>query len=350
MNLHRFSVFGKGLALTALCLLLIVGSEGCREGAAQGVQLCLNVLAPSLFPFMAVTQLMVQSGFCQKLGGRLQKPSRLLFGLSGALAPVLLLSLLGGYPVGAAGIATLYRKRLIGAEEARRAALFMVCAGPGFVIGFVGSVYGSQSLGLLFFAAQVCAVLLSGIIGGLFWRKAENDPYSENKPLPLPFSQALVEAVETAAKGMLSVCAFVVLFSALTGVLSQLLGDSAALNGIYLLAEVCGAVTHGAKVMPVAAVAFAVGFGGLCVHCQLLAVLKDVDVHKGLFFLFRIIQGLLTALFVQIGVRLSPRTAAVFSTAAAGNPSLVNGSILPGAVMLAVTAGFCLAVRQLKNR
>ena len=61
-------------------------------------------------------------------------------------------------------------------------------------------------------------------------------------------------------------------------------------------------------------------------------------------------QGLLTALFVQIGVRLSPRTAAVFSTAAAGNPSLVNGSILPGAVMLAVTAGFCLAVRQLKNR
>jgi len=350
MNLRRFSVLVKSLALTALCLLLIVGSDGCRDGAAQGVQLCLNVLAPSLFPFMAVTQLMIQSSFCQKLGGRLQKPARLLFGLSGALAPVLLLSLLGGYPVGAGGIAALYRRRQISAEEARRAALFMVCAGPGFVIGFVGAVCGSRELALLFLAAQVCAVILSGIVGGLLWRKAENNSVSENKTLPLPFSQALVEAVENAARSMLSVCAFVVLFSALTGALSQLITNPAVMNGLYLITEVCGAVTHGARVMPPAAIAFAVGFGGLCVHCQLLAVLKDVGVNKGLFFLFRIIQGLLTALFVQIGVRLSPRTAAVFSTTAAGSPSLVNGSILPGAVMLAVTAGFCLSVRQLKNR
>ena len=262
----------------------------------------------------------------------------------------MLLSLLGGYPVGAGGIAALYRKRMISAQEARHAALFMVCAGPGFVISFVGSVYQSRQTGLLFFAAQVCAVLLSGIIGGLFWRKAENDSILENKTLSLPFSQALVEAVEAAAKGMFSVCAFVVLFSALTGILAQWIKSPAVLSSVYLAAEVCGAVTHGAKVLPPATVAFAVGFGGLCVHCQLLAVLKDVGVHKGLFFVFRIIQGLLTALFVQAGMRLSPRTAAVFSTAAAGDPALVNESVLSGAVMLAVTAGFCLSVRQLKNR
>lgn len=350
MKLHRISVFGKGMAFAALCLLLILGAEGSRDGAAQGVQLCLRVLIPSLFPFMAVTQLMIQSGLCQRLGAKLQKPARLLFGLSGTLAPVLLLSLLGGYPVGAGGIAALYRKRTISAEEARHAALFMVCAGPGFVINFVGAVYKSRETGLLFFAAQVCAVLLSGIIGGLFWRKTENNPVAEAKALPLPFSQALVEAVETAARGMFSVCAFVVLFSALTGILAQWVKSPAVLNSVYLLAEVCGAVTHGAKTLPPSAVAFAVGFGGLCVHCQLFAVLKDVGVRKGLFFVFRIMQGLLTALPVQAYMRLSPRTVAVFSTAAADNPAPVNGSVLSGAVMLAVTAGFCLSVRQLKNR
>ncbi len=187
MKLHRFSVFGKGLAFAALSLLLIIGAEGSRDGAAQGVQVCLRVLIPSLFPFMAVTQLMIRSGLCRQLGAKLQKPARLLFGLSGTLAPVLLLSLLGGYPVGAGGIAALYRKRMISAQEARHAALFMVCAGPGFVISFVGAVYQSRQTGLLFFAAQVCAVLLSGIIGGLFWRKAENDSFSENKTLSLPF-------------------------------------------------------------------------------------------------------------------------------------------------------------------
>ena len=38
MKLHRFSVFGKGLAFAALSLLLIIGAEGSRDGAAQGVQ------------------------------------------------------------------------------------------------------------------------------------------------------------------------------------------------------------------------------------------------------------------------------------------------------------------------
>ncbi len=232
MKLHRFSVFGKGLAFAALSLLLIIGAEGSRDGAAQGVQVCLRVLIPSLFPFMAVTQLMIRSGLCRQLGAKLQKPARLLFGLSGTLAPVLLLSLLGGYPVGAGGIAALYRKRMISAQEARHAALFMVCAGPGFVISFVGAVYQSRQTGLLFFAAQVCAVLLSGIIGGLFWRKAENDSILENKTLSLPFSQALVEAVEAAAKGMFSVCAFVVLFSALTGILAQWIKSPAVLSSV----------------------------------------------------------------------------------------------------------------------
>ena len=85
MKLHRFSVFGKGLAFAALSLLLIIGAEGSRDGAAQGVQLCLRVLIPSLFPFMAVTQLMIRSGLCRQLGAKLQKPARLLFGLSGTL-------------------------------------------------------------------------------------------------------------------------------------------------------------------------------------------------------------------------------------------------------------------------
>ena len=76
MKLHRFSVFGRGLAFAALSLLLIIGAEGSRDGAAQGVQVCLRVLIPSLFPFMAVTQLMIRSGLCRQLGAKLQKPDK----------------------------------------------------------------------------------------------------------------------------------------------------------------------------------------------------------------------------------------------------------------------------------
>ena len=348
MKMQRIAAVGKGTSLLLACVALTLWSQGGREGAAAGIELCLGVLVPSLFPFMALTNLFVRTGLCQSCGRILRKPSRRLFGLSGALAPVILLSLLGGYPVGAGGIAALRGQRVISAREAAHAALFAVCAGPGFVVSFVGgSVYGSTEIGLVLFASQSLSVLLTGIAAKpLAPKEAENYSDIENKSAILPFSQALVEAVTAAARGMLTICAFVVLFSAMTGILAQLIPREVPLTAAYVLLEVCGAVNRCAPTQPIAVVAFAVGFGGLCVHCQLFAALGEVKVNKVLFFVFRIIQGLLTAGFTALGLHLLPRKAAVFSTAESGTPALTGGSLLTGAVLLAVLLCFFISVRQ----
>ena len=85
---------------------LVSGLQGGR--GKDALDLFLRVLTPSLFPFMALSALCVRTGLCAKLGRRLERPTRLLFGLNGVFAPVLLLSLTGGYPVGARAIAQLY--------------------------------------------------------------------------------------------------------------------------------------------------------------------------------------------------------------------------------------------------
>lgn len=335
------------MLIAALCAMLIVCSKGSRQGAAQGVTMCLNVLAPSLFPMMAVTNLFVYTGLCRALGKPLQKPARVLFGISGAMAPVLVMGLLGGYPVGAAGIAALRRQNAVGESEAKRAALFSVCAGPGFLLNFVGAaVYQSQTIGSVLFAAQVTSVLLTSLAARLFYReKAEAVP-AVNASAPMPFSQALVTAVGAAAKGMAAICAFVVLFSALTGAAAQVLQNKAAVTALTAVTEVCGAVARLSGGYPLEAVAFAVGFGGICVHCQIFAALENIPVSKGLFFLFRIMQGLITAAMTHLLLRLLPKKEAVFSTVRQAEAPAPGGSVLVGAVLVFVAVCFWISVKQ----
>ena len=340
-SIKRARTFVMTVTAAALCVLPAVFADGCREGARRGLELSLGVLVPSLFPLMAATNLFVKVGACARLGRLLRRPARVLFGVSGSMAPVLLLSLLGGYPVGAVGIAALRRQGAVSEQEARRAALVAVCAGPGFVMGFVGTaVYHSAVIGRILLAAQVASVLLTSILARLIIPIKNNGSDAERLPAPLPLGRALVEAVTDAARGMGIIGAFVTAFAALTGLLEQLLGDRTALDAAYLLLAVC---TAGKA--PVALVAFAVGFGGICVHCQIFAALGEVKVNKLLFFLFRIMQGLLTALLTSLGLRLTPQTATVFSTVSPG-AAVYGGSVLSGAILLGVALCFFISVKQ----
>ena len=329
-------------------LLLIFPKEG-RDGAAQGVQICLAVLVPSLFPFMAATQLAAESGVCQKLAPLLHPLMQRLFGLSGALAPVLALSLAGGYPVGAGGIAALYRRGVIGEKEAQQAALFAVCAGPGFTVSFIGqTLYGSPVIGIVLFAAQAISVILTGILLKAVLRPSAANGNSHAGTLPpQPFAQGLVSAVNRSARGMLSICAFVVLFSAVNGIAARLVTNGSLQTVLSVMLEVCGAVTRSAGRRPMWVIAFSVGFGGICVHCQIFGILDGIAVRKALFFLIRIIQGTLTALLTQGAMCLFPQTVSVFSTASGSAPALFGGSAVPGAVLLTVSIFFLISVKQL---
>ena len=151
----------KALTALAVCVSILIFSESCSKGALNGISLCLNVLVPSLFPFMAASSFIVKSGLAQKIGKPLNKITKSLFGLSGSFAPVILISMLGGYPVGAKGICELVKSAGISQREAQKAALFSVCAGPGFIINFVGmSLYNSKTVGVIILCSQIISVIL----------------------------------------------------------------------------------------------------------------------------------------------------------------------------------------------
>ena len=149
----------------------LVCPDGIGEGIHNGLTLCATVILPSMFPFMVLSAFLVKSGLALRIGRVLEKPTRLLFGLPGCAATAILMSMIGGYPVGAKAVSELKESGELTESQCSRMFCFCVNAGPAFLIFAVGSnMLGSVQVGVILYASQLIASLLIGI-GSRFFLK-----------------------------------------------------------------------------------------------------------------------------------------------------------------------------------
>ena len=363
----------------ALCIATVSYSKICAEGASKGIELCIKVLVPSLFPFMALCSFIVKSGLHQTLGKPLEKVMQHIFGLNGCVAPIILLSIIGGYPVGARGISSLYKSGAIDENQAKKAAMFSICAGPGFVINYVGnSLYGNEKIGYIILCSQIMSVIILGIAVNFISKIKENknskklyqyqskpsqvktnqakatqtktnqiNP-NKSKPNP-PLSTSIVESTAESSRGILSICIFVIIFSSFTNIISTIANDSTTKNAITCFLEVCTAVDSLSKEASIEMVAFATGFGGLCVHFQIFSVLEKIPINKLSFFTIRVVQGVITALLTHIGLSIFTETKAVFSTAIVETSGIYGGSLISGLALIVTAICFLFSLKSNKT-
>lgn len=341
----------KAIGIFLLCIAALLFSKECSKGAENGIGLCLSTLVPSLFPFMVLASYITESGLAEKIGRHLSWLTKPLFGLDGCFASAILLSVTGGYPVGAKSVNSLYKKGVASESECKRASLFLVCSGPGFLVNFIGTqLYSSIEIGFIIFAAQCISVLILGFALKFVYRNKSDDNSNVEILLNTPQKgDALVKSVLDGARGMFAICAFVVLFSAFTEIFCSHIADENIQKPFLILTEVCGAVTAISKDLPIEVVAFSAGFGGLCVHFQIFSALGDIKVNKLLFFVCRILQGLITALFTHFEIKLFSVTTGVFSTSTVENFSFFGGTVLSGAALLFSALCFIYSLKNYKQ-
>ena len=326
----------KLAVMASLCALvcLITASDQAAEACREGLRLCAELLLPSLFPFFVLSLLLSRLGFPAWLGQKIAPAAARLFRVSGAGATALVVGLCGGYPLGAVYITDLLKRGTIRPREAERLLAFCNNSGPAFIVGAVGvGVFRSAALGLRLYAVHAAAAVCTGLLLR-FWRSPlvfhpagrdiaetpdmrlffpqrgkmsrpavtdEGVGQSDAVPLspPLPFSRALADAVHQAVEALLGVCGFVVCFTVFTGLLdangffsaaAQALSRLSGASYAWCRALLCGLLELGSgagamRGLPVtrqslSLAAFLLGWGGLSVHFQTLAVLADADVKS----------------------------------------------------------------------
>ena len=153
------------LAVGAFMIMLVAKPDYFLDSASHGLLLFASSVLPAVFPFFFCSTLLTAVGAASSLSRIGAKPVRAMFNAPPSGAYVLALSLLGGYPVGAATVADLYAKGIVNETDAKRIASFTSTSGPIFVLGTVGSaIFGDPAVGALILAAHYAAAVTPGLV------------------------------------------------------------------------------------------------------------------------------------------------------------------------------------------
>ena len=127
------------ITLFCICLLLflLVHPEEALLSAKDGMSLWLNVMIPTLLPFLILTGLLLKTGNIPQLLEPLAPFWKHFFGISPAGAYVLILGFLCGYPMGAKLAHDLYINHQISQREGEYLLTFSCNASPAFIFSYL---------------------------------------------------------------------------------------------------------------------------------------------------------------------------------------------------------------------
>lgn len=264
---------------------ILIAPQAASQGVRDGLALCGQVVIPSLFPFLVLSSFLVQSGLAQRAGRLLGPATQLLFHLPGAAGSAILMSLIGGYPVGARMTAQLLDATLITQKQAQRMLLFCVNSGPAFLISAVGSaMLRNRRAGLILCAALTASALLIGLCMRFLAAKEPMEESPATAPTCPPMAQALVDAAAQGCAGIVSICVWVILFSCIAALLGLLPMPGTLRILVQCFLEVTSGCASAAGKVPLPILALVLGWGGICVHCQVLRDVSKTGLSLPLFF------------------------------------------------------------------
>ena len=306
------------LGIGAFLLYFLIFPQQSVDSVREGMQLCLERLAPALFPYLVLSNLFLASGGAQSMGRRIGRWMQRVFRVGSGGVIALLLGLTGGYPLGAKTAAALCRDGIVEQRDAERLLLFCNNAGPAFLFGVVGAAcYRSTAVGAALYAAHILSALLCGLL--LRGESCDQKFVPREKPLP-PFSEAFVSAVSDAGRTLVTISLLVTVFTVLLGVMRQVFHSCEALQLLLtaVLELSSGCIAIASSSLPWSAklslTAAAVGWGGFCVHLQTVAALQGTGLSVRPYLRAKALQAALSALIVFPVSQLISPVAQTFSS------------------------------------
>ena len=124
--------------LLILCfIVMLLFSSSVFEGAKSGLLLWFLTVLPTLFPFLLISRLLLDSCACSLLNKFLGAPISRLFGISSQGSFAVIVGFLCGYPMGAKITADLLLTGQITKSEASYLLSFCNNTSPAFLISYI---------------------------------------------------------------------------------------------------------------------------------------------------------------------------------------------------------------------
>lgn len=293
--MRKLKKIAAPLAVAIGLFILIIDTQTAFDGAQKGVQLCIQTLIPSLFPFF------VLSGYFCRLWSQIRlpflNPILRLCGIPSNAASLLIVGLLGGYPVGAKAISDAYQDGILKHDQAKRMLGFCSNAGPAFVFGVVGRYFeNSFAVFTLFFILLFSALITGWLLPG---------SKSEANPIRMSPQIDNKDYLNSSLRAIAAVCGWVILFRVIIEFIQKWF--------LWLLPEILQVIVIGTLELSNGCASLCVvqndgirfiistgmlAFGGLCVYLQTVAVTGSTGI--GWYFPGKVLQCLISIFLAAI--------------------------------------------------
>lgn len=299
------------LISTFVCILLIMDSENMINAAKNSVNVCLNVIIPSLFAFMVFSQILVKSGAAEVMFYPLYMFSKFWFKGTRREFSIFILSLIGGYPVGIKLLKEeiAYNKNFTAIAE--NMLCYCYCGSPAFIIQVAGlSVLGSGKAGLFAYTANVSACFTAAVLMNVFSKN--KGIYKGTSPSKAKISLAqITDSINGSVKSLGVICGTIISFNIIIELLDYC-GFMVVLDRFELKNIFCAffeisnlSLFQGNDFGMLPLFSAVTSFGGLCIIMQ-TAALSQGKLSLKKFMLSRIPIAALSAVYCRILTLLFP--------------------------------------------
>lgn len=280
----------------------------------EAMTLCYEMIIPTLFPFFVCSGLLIYSGFCESLSRIFSPVMKPLFNVNPSGSVAFVLGIISGYPLGAVTVCNLYEGFYISKSEAERLLSFCNNSGPLFILASVGiGMYSGVEIGILLYTVHIISALIVGFLMRFYKKDDFIAPKSqittrENTPFA-----GFGEVLENSVKSILNICGSIMLFS----VISRLVLDFFSLDDVSFsfvsgilefasgTAKIAGLDLDFVKKMIMSA--FVVGFAGISVLVQVMAVVSKHGLSLKPYILGKLLHGGISALLMWGVLRFLPK-------------------------------------------
>lgn len=302
--------------LTFIIILFGIGliffSSSNIVAVRKSLDLFLNSVFPSLFPFLIVTELLSYTSLVPWISSKFKRVMPTVFNVSAIGIYPFIMGIISGYPVGARIVASLREENKISRIDGERLLVFTNNAGPLFIIGCIGcSIYLNSSIGFILYFVHFLSSIITGFVFGNFYKTSYREESVNSQTLDFSsLGDIIGKCIKKAFYTLSTVCGFVIIFSLIVSMIdaSKILN---IFNDIWIKDILFGIleITTGIQLISLIknstlfyhliATSFLLGIGGISVLLQVWSVISKTDLSIKPYIIGKIFNGFVSA-FIMI--------------------------------------------------
>ncbi len=375
MNANRVLLIIIAFFLVA-CIAIFPAE--CIAAAKDGLADWMNIIVPSLLPFMIGSNILLRTGILKPLADFCTPVTKRLFGASGNLFYIFVSSALSGYPMGAKLAGDLYQSGDITHNDAVRIINATSISGPLFISGAVAtSILKFPAAAEFMYFPHIFSALIAGMLFHFFaYPKTMRDNpcirTCKSDIAGIRVGKVLNDSIMGSLSTIALIGGFIILFSVFTAILEKLdffLILSWVLNPLFQLMHISPALTHplligllevsngcialggisGIMEQRIIFATLIITFSGASILFQTYSVMSLAGIKNRYFVPVKITQSVIAVILCVVFLNFLSVSPASFPSAAGGAPS-AQAAVVGGVVFLVPCLLALLWVRSWRKK